>query len=425
MRVPRVREESGFALIGALMLALAMLAFGIALAASSDTQSNLSRQERTREASFDLGEAALNAQVVQISRTWPVASASAMPSSCDPSSTDAKCPDAAAVSGGYTSQSGSQTDYGGTCPSSPTKPAWKTTVRDDTAGINQTHWTTAIDNNATYDVNGNSMLWIRSTGFVRCKEVSMVALVTRGVISLNFPNNVLTANWFATSNQGRKVIVDTLGTNAQGTDPASQPRDVAVRCSGLTDAQCKSYDASKGQVQPAGTVQTDTSGSTSALSPTQVQSLEGLAAAAGTLHSSGPPADCSSSNALLTSVGGAPVVYKGHCDITLTGGAINSAASPGVLVIEDGTLTLGGNAYFYGTIYMVNKQNSGYPTPVLTLQGNATVQGIVVIDGNGGAKLGSSKTNLVYDTRASTLLRGVSDVAVSKDTFRVLPRGTP
>jgi hypothetical protein len=101
----------------------------------------------------------------------------------------------------------------------------------------------------------------------------------------------------------------------------------------------------------------------------------------------------------------------------------NTATAPGVLVIENGTLTLGGTSNFYGLIYMVNKQGSS--GSVVTIGGNAAIQGSVNIDGLGGITAGSSKTNLIYDPRATGLLRGSTGAAINRGTVRVLPGSTP
>ena len=117
-------------------------------------------------------------------------------------------------------------------------------------------------------------------------------------------------------------------------------------------------------------------------------------------------------------------MVTGPCNVSVTSsGQINSSATPGVLVIENGTFTLGGTVNFYGLLYMVNKQASS--GSVVNIQGNAQVNGIVNIDGNGGITAGSSKTNLVYDPRAAGLLRGSSGAAISRGTFRTLPPSTP
>jgi hypothetical protein len=38
---------------------------------------------------------------------------------------------------------------------------------------------------------------------------------------------------------------------------------------------------------------------------------------------------------------------------------------------------------------------------------------------------GSSSTNLIYDPRAASLLRGDAGAALEKSSFRVLPQNTP
>jgi Tfp pilus assembly protein PilX len=408
----RLERESGFALIVTMMLMLFALGIGVALVARADSQSNLSGHERTREASFNLAEAALNAEALQLSRSWPGATATSSPTSCDPSSTDTACPLPAALGNAYNG-----TDYASSCLTTTGTPLWQTTVRDNVTG--EQYWTSAIDSRAAYDLNSDGVVWARATASVQCDKVSVVSLVSRSSVPMSFPNSVLTSNWFQTANQGRKVIIDTLGTYASPPRPASQPGAVSLRCQNVTGT-CANYQTSKGQVQPP-TVQTNSTAPTSALTPTQLQSLERQATAAGTLYT------CPASGANLSSVNGAPVVITGSavapCNVSVGGGTVNSATSPGVLVIEYGTLTMTGNSYFYGLVYCVNKQaSSGI---VLGIQANATVQGSVAIDGSGGLSAGSSKTNLIYDSRAPALVRGESGAVMNKNTFRVLPPSTP
>ena len=56
---------------------------------------------------------------------------------------------------------------------------------------------------------------------------------------------------------------------------------------------------------------------------------------------------------------------------------------------------LNGGAEFYGIIYHANLDNSS--DELITLTGNVSVFGSIVIDGPGGLSAGSSKVNLVYD----------------------------
>jgi Tfp pilus assembly protein PilX len=406
----RVREESGLALVQTLMLTLLMVALGFALIVQVQGQQRQSFQERTREASFNLSEAALNGQIAQLSRAWPVTS-SASASFCDSASTSTACPTPATIANGY-----SGGDYGSSLAN-----AWRTSVRDNATG--ERYWTTAVDSRAAYDANGDGSVWVRSTATVQGNLVSIVGLATRSVSPIDFPNNAVTANWFATSNQGRKVIVDTLGSYAQPPSvrpgPAAKPAKLGVRCKNMTPDQCLDYPADKGQVQPD-TATVDTGASSSAISATQLQAIERQAAAAGTLYTT-----CPGSSASLSSVGGAPVVIKTStpCSVSVNAGSVNSAASPGMLVIENGTLSLGGNANFYGLVYMVNQQGSS--GAVVSLGGNSSIQGILAIDGDGGVVAGSSNSNLFYDPRAASLVRGDSGATLDKSSFRVLPQNTP
>jgi Tfp pilus assembly protein PilX len=404
----RLRDETGATLIAAVLVVIAMLGLGVALLAAADGQSKSAASERTRESSFNLAEAAMNAQSLQLTRVWPsvavTGAAGAQP--CTPATTYSYCPQASAISNGYANG-----DYGVACASAPTTPAWETTIRDGTAGEQQ--WTSAVTGRAKYDANADGVIWLRSTATTRCHKLSMVSLVSQTQIPITVPSNVVTANWFQTSNQGRKVIVDTRGS-------AAQPSPIMVRCSGKTTAQCLNYPADKGQVQPPATRQ-DSTAPTSTLTDDQIAALEAQAASVNRLYAAGT---CSLTAAQLASVNGAPVVVKGGptCNVSVTGNtSINSAAVPGVLIVEDGSLQFGGSVQFYGLIIMLNKSNSS--ASLLNIGGNATVHGGVIIDGNGGITAGSSKTNLIFDPRASTLVKGAAGATLNKNTFRVVPTG--
>jgi hypothetical protein len=392
-------RETGMAMVPVMALMLAMLALGFSLVMRSRSQQQLSAYERTRESSFNVAEAAMTGQALQLGRSWPTTSST--PTSCSPGSTSSVCPTTSAIGNGYT--------YTASCAGS-TVPVWQTAIRDNAIG--ELYWTTAVSSRLAYDANNDGTVWVRSTGYVQCNKVSMVALVSRNVVPMTFPNNTLSANWFATTSPGRKVFIDTKGT-------AGQPAPVNARCVGLTTAQCANYQPDKGQIQPPA-VTTIPNGS-SALTLTQIQQLEQQAVSSGTFWAAG---SCPSSAASLTAVSGAPVVIQGPCDISVGGNTtINSNASPGALIIENGTFTISGTATFYGLVYCVNRQNSS--GSVIMLSGNGQIVGVVSVDGLGGVTIGSSRTNLIYDPRATTLLKGSSGAAVNKNSFRQLPQSTP
>ena len=414
-----MRDESGFALIGAMLILIILIGIGLSLVALSDTQQNLSGSERVRESSFNLAEAALNAESLQLGRSWPTSTAPAT-TTCDPTTSSVSyCPSPSAIGNGYNTG-----DYAASCPGSA-PPLWKTQVHDNGVSGQSQFWSTAVNTQPSYDANGDGMVWVRSWAQVQCKTISMVGLVSPTSVPFSISDSVVTANFLSTSNQGKKVIIDTLGSYAQPPSirpgPAAQPSKIVLRCTGVPSG-CANYAANKGQIQPPA-VQTNATVASQALTAVQLQALEQQAAAAGTLYTSTCPAN-NTPSAITSPASGAPVVVQGPCNISETSnGSINSATNPGVLVIENGTLTLGGTVNFYGLIYMVNKQASS--GVVLTIQGNATVQGAVNVDGNGGVMAGSSKTNLIYDQRATRLLKGTTGAAINRGSVRMLPPSTP
>ncbi|MEA2390042.1 MAG: hypothetical protein QOK31_151 [Solirubrobacteraceae bacterium] len=415
-----VDEESGFVLVAAIIVLMITLGLGVALAATVENQLHATNYEANRESSFTLANAALAAQSLQLGRTWPKTSPAV--TSCDPTSTIAACPSGAAIAGGYTG-----TAYNTSCATAPTTPIWKTTVRDNVAG--ESYWSTAVNARAAYDgandgvAGGDGVLWVRATATVRCRVQSLVAEVRLDHLAgIDFPGNVITANWFATGNQGRKVIVDTLGSYAQPPSaqpgPASQASNLVLRCiSG--PSPCASYAAGKGQVQPP-TVRQDPATSNASLDPAQLLALKQQAISTGSYFAAGT---CPS-GAQLTSAAAAPVYVEGPCSVTVAGNTqVNSAAAPGALVIVNGTFSIGGTGSFYGLLYCVNAQGSN--GAVVSVGGNGQIQGLISVDGAGGVVAGSSKTNVIYDPRASHLLTGSAGATLLKNTWRQLPSNTP
>jgi hypothetical protein len=101
----------------------------------------------------------------------------------------------------------------------------------------------------------------------------------------------------------------------------------------------------------------------------------------------------------------------------------NSAASPGVLIITNGTLELSGNqTIYYGFIYMLNRQGS--TGDVFTVHANATLQGGVAVDGNGGVKTGSDKVNIIFDGQAFIQLETHGMAGLVQNSWRELTPGT-
>lgn len=384
-------------MITAILLTVAMLGLGMGSFAYVDGQQRQSGDERVRESAFNVGEAALDAQVFQLShQQWPSTPGAALPASCTPSSSATPiCPNAASLSAAYTGA-----DYStAACPGGGAAgPSWTTYVHDDSAGAEQNYnaKTSTGANQPTWDSNGNGKLWLKATGTARCKQRTMVTAVQRGTKTLSFPRNAVAANWVSTSNNGNKVIIDTQG----GSD---QSADVVARCTGSAPTPCLNYRT--GQISPS--VPKTDAGAPAIASPIgDMDAFKALAQRENTYFPSGCPG----------SLTGAHVYVE---DFTgCNAGDANSSASPGVMYIARGTLSLGGNTKIYGLVYMGNKQLSS--GAVVTLSGNARIVGAVAIDGGGGLIVGSSYTNLTFDGRVFEKFTGLGGLGVAPNTFREL-----
>ena len=226
----RLHSERGSALVPALLVMVMLLTFGVATAASVDTDQADSRHERERESSFQLTEGVLNAQIFQLSTRWPgaTASAAAYPSSCVTGSVQPDCPTGAAMA-----QHFNGVDYASGVQ-------WVTQVRDNGGGT-PNYWTDALlTSQPSYDLNDDNFLWVRASGVVRDRRRTLVALVEAENVNLNFPRAALVSGHFETSNSGNKIIIDTNGEANQ-----FSPGDIIVRCT-LGTAGCDEYDSGQG-----------------------------------------------------------------------------------------------------------------------------------------------------------------------------------
>jgi len=167
---------------------------------------------------------ALDAQVLRLTQTWPeAAGVGAYPLSCtSAAAASVLCPDAGSLQASASSTNG---DYGA-CPTGSATPLWTTSVHDDGVPPVDYYDAQVVNAQPTYDANGNGRLWVRASGTARCVQRTMITMVNQETTSLRFPRNVITANWFETSNNGNKVIVDTQGSSAQ-------PAGLVARCAGI------------------------------------------------------------------------------------------------------------------------------------------------------------------------------------------------
>jgi Tfp pilus assembly protein PilX len=418
--VRRLADERGIAMVTAVIVLAIMMALGLATVSLVDTQSQLAGREHIKETGFNVAEAVLNGQVLQLSQTWPGSLSTAgtqYPTACIRGDTNPVCPDSAALAAGF---EGTEFDA---------STAWVVNVRDNVGSAATYYDRAALDTTScpgptgtmtpcTWDSNGDGALWVRAQATVRGRTRTVVALVKLDLVLEQFPQNTITAGKFKTTNSGNKVIVDTKGCAAVGAPvggcKSQRAAPVSVRCAAnppyTRAGSCMGFEQSKGQVSPPDSVQTSFTGRAMAVSA--LDDFRRRAKALGTYYATGCPSS-------LTG----PVVFIENGNCSYNGGTGNSATQPGLLVINTGTLSLGGNVTYFGAVYANNNNQAPADSgDIVTLSGTATIQGGVAVEGNGGVAAGSSKLNIVFDPGAVANLTGYGRSAqVSQNTFRELP----
>lgn len=409
MRASRnIGAEGGFGVVTAILVIGVMLGLGLGTYAFVSGQQRHSGEERVRESSFNLGEGTLTSQAFLLSSSgWPGSAQTAFVSSCGPASTDARCPGQATIESSF-----DQSDYAA-------DPVWTTQVRDDgdappagtacNTDVPDPFYSDAVSSNPTYDANCNGEVWVRSDAEVQGEPRSVVGKVKVEQVDEEFPENVVTAGKFATGNNGNKVIVDRQGAEAA-------PAPIAVRCAQATPG-CTTYR--NGQVSPPG-ITYNWPGQTLG-EPYALDRLRAKAQSYGSsaYFASGCPPSLASPYRIVfieqTPAGGCS--YPGNT-------VWNSASKPGLVVVANGKLRIGG--FFYGLIYMANGLPGGTPSSdyVLEFQGNVTVRGAIAVDGPGGVQVGQDKVNLVFDDqifRDPFPLASFGSAGIIQNTFRELP----
>ena len=392
-RFARLSDESGVALVVAVFISVLMLAAGLAIVAHADNQTRATGTERVRESVLTLSEGALNAQANLLSASWPDTSDKAF-AACTETSSSVKCPDPGNLTRGFTAKeftNGSAVN-------------WNLSLRDnalgsyydDAATASQPAWDAGGPNGSGPD----GIMWLRAQASIRGSTRTLVTLIKATPISQAFPRGVITAGHFHTTNNGNKVLIETTGGPG-----------VLARCNPGNGGpargdSCLDYDVTKGQVWPNSW--TADPNLPNAMTGTDVASLRNRAKASGTWYSGCP-----------TSLPSATLVFieSGNCSYS-SSTQINSDASPGLLVMYNGTLTFEGGTIFYGLIYA---PNAGSLTGnVVSLDGNSQLYGAVVVDNGGGVSVGGSKLSLVYDPNVFNLVTTTQTINVIANSWREL-----
>ena len=402
----RISDEQGWALVTAMLIMAIMLTTIFGMANYVDGQTKLGATSRKRETAFNYAEAAMNMQVYALSRDWPGAGTSVVPyPNCTQSSTGSRCPNTTELANLIASP-----DANGV--------TWTTMVRDN-AGTSPNFYSDAsVLGQDAKDTNADGRLWVRAQATARGKTRTLIELVRVEEEGLDLPHAAVVAGKFQSTNSGNKIVVDTTGgTGANGF--------VGVRCSPTMGETA----ATACLDQPLGTSPTQTQPKWDSLVQTQISpysghiqlgyqtdnamsqftrdQLKARAIADGKYFATCPATWPSG-----------PVVWieSGNCSYS-SNTTINSQAQPGLLLVNNGTLTLGGTGDYWGVIYCVNaQQTTGI---VLSLNGSGTLHGGVFADGQGIVSAGgTSNTNIKYEDTALSAVKGYGSAGLIQNTWR-------
>lgn len=385
-------DEGGWALVTALILLALMMIVGTATLAYSNGQSSVSGRERLNESAFNLGEGALNVQTTLLSQQWQgkaMTTTTQMPTSCTSTATDPRCPKPSELTSSFTS------------PDYSSAPAWATSVRDDAGGSATTcsaSYSSAVDSGPRYDANNNGCLWVRANATVSGRTRTMIGLVRVDRVIEQIPKATVVAGSIQILNSGNKPMVCISlpqgdPASAKDCDGTGTSGPVLLRCP-KTSSSC--YDSSKPDVQISpGGVNAITFGyqQTTGLSADALARLKARADADGTHYPSCPTSPPPAGAVVYVDSGN-------NCDLSNNR---NTPTSPGMFIVERGTMSIGSNGEYDGIVYAMNLQNSS--GTVVTGGGNSIIRGGVFVDGLGKFSVGESKINLVFDPYAFTAVQ--------------------
>lgn len=385
----RLRNESGAALVVAVIVTGLMLSLGLAAYAYVDTQARQAANERIREAAFNHDDGVLTAQAFVLSRFWPAAAVNAFPDcvwngstlrALGASANAARCPDPTAVAKSFSSS-----DFAAGV-------AWTTTVRDNGGASLDFYDQAQTPAQPAWDANGDGEVWIRAETTLKGARRTVVQRIQVDKLPVTLPKNVLTAGSFEVTSGGPKPYVQLNGAT------------MALRCSQSAGDSC--YKTTKvGQVQGPGNT-TYGYGGTHQLSPSDLDKLRQTAMSNGTYYASGCPTN---------PVGEVVFVESGNCSYNANA-QWNSPAAPGMFILVSGSMTWRGTPTYYGTVYLYNSQNGTCP-PVFDAGGASTIIGAVFIDGNGCFQVGGN-TRVIYDVNAVRGIAHYASISPVRNSFR-------
>jgi hypothetical protein len=379
----RLRGEEGWAMVVAIMVTALMISMGLATAVVIDSQTQGSARERLDESDFNLAQGALISEMSILTTRWPGGSGAAFPAQCTPTSISVQCPDPSMLRLSYNS-----VDYA-------SAPTWNVQIRDNNTATPDFYSDSGTAAQPHWDSNGDGKIWVRATATVKLHRQAVVGLIQTTPQLEQLPKSSLIAGSLAISNRGNKALIctklpDNLNSN-NCTSSSSEIGPIQVRCTTYTTSclNIRSPINNSVQISPY-SVQLGYPAAPS-LSPDALNRLRARAQADGTYYSG----VCAPS---MQGPQPGMVVFVDSANCSYVANTVyNSLATPGVFIINNGTLNLAGTSTFYGVIYGANPPATG---TTVNLGGNTSVVGGINIDGNGTLVAGSSHVNLIFDAFA-------------------------
>lgn len=437
----RLAREDGWAVVTATVLLSIMMMVGLSIAATVDTGTERSREQRERESALNLTEGVLWSQGFGLAQRWPSGSATnpKLAQDCRSTTTnpDPRCPTTATLTG-----------TGGNFTSVDFKDGveWVARVRDNYGALAQTYDPLYADTNlvdpatgttcanpCSMDFNRDLQVWIQARATAQGKPRSVVALMKLEQLQEAMPQVAVASGAISVTNDGNHgstLMVDGTGS------------DILVRCTpdapNAPNAKCTDYNS--GQVSPA-----PKSGAPSRLMTNeQILRFRETARINGTWHEGCP-----------TELYKAEILFIESCDPMsspnyqgygpdkvacnppngLKNSCINTGEAPGVIIVRCGGFQAMGNWTYVGIVYFANGIDGSCPVrgnsqcngrnldnnDVFKSNGGFGVWGVIAAEGPACMKFGSNNFQFAYNSSAFNSLKSYGTVGLVQNTWRELP----
>jgi hypothetical protein len=408
----RFKQEDGIAMVVAMLLMAMMLSLGLVALRLADGQARTTSAQRQRESSFNIAEAALNAQVTQLSQHW--ADIAGVGTGACPGAT-------------YCPASSSLTSLIPAADSN-VPVTWQTKVYDDYDKLTGyfSDAAAAASQVYTYDYNDNGKVWVRAQATVRGRTRVIVSLVEKQTQLESVPHAAIVAGALTIENNGKhsEPIIDGNGgliavrcdingpiQPCLGQELGNPPTKTPDDWNGLLTDQISGFSTAQSGY-PAGSLFTQD----------QITRFIATAKAGGTYYNSCP-----------STLAGDVVVIDTTGNCSYTGNVTwNTQADPGFLIFlrAGSSLTLGGTTTYNGIIYHANMgapptllsapQSSG---PLIITSGNTLINGGVIIDGPGRMLAGESGMNIHFDDHGYDAVQSLAAAGIVQNSWREIKPG--